>query len=61
MDINFNKFLTNIESIGNTSAASIPILIDDINSREIIKSGEYVILCGFGAGINYGAILLKWK
>jgi len=61
MNINFDKFLTNIENIGNTSAASIPILIDEINNKELIKSGDYVILCGFGAGINYGSILLKWN
>jgi len=61
LNVKFDKFLTNIENIGNTSAASIPILIDEINNNKIINFGDVVVLCGFGAGINYGAILLKWN
>ena len=61
LNVKFDKFLTNIENIGNTSDTSIPILIDEINNNKIINFDDVVVLCGFGAGINYGAILLKWN
>lgn len=54
------KFFLNLEEYGNTSSASIAIALDDAISRERIKRGDNVMLVGFGGGLTYGAILLKY-
>ena len=50
----------NIENQGNTSSASIPILLDEWKKKERLKAGDWIILSGFGGGLTYGASLLKW-
>ncbi|AIM24621.1 beta-ketoacyl-ACP synthase III [Melissococcus plutonius] len=54
------KFLTNVASYGNTSAASIPILLDEAIEEKKISLGtqQKVMLTGFGGGLTYGSILL---
>ena len=54
------KFPHNIERYGNTSAASIPILLDELSREGKIEKGDLLCLSGFGAGLAYGAILLKY-
>lgn len=54
------KFPVNMEEYGNTSSASIPILLDEMNRRGMLKSGDKIILSGFGGGLSYGASLLEW-
>lgn len=54
------KFPVNMEEYGNTSSASIPILLDELNRRGMLKRGEYLVLSGFGAGLSYGASLMEW-
>ncbi len=58
--VSFEKFPCNLEHVGNTSAASIPILLDEMNKKEMLKCGDYIVLCSFGAGMTWGAVLLKW-
>lgn len=53
------KMYTNIEKIGNTFCASIPIVIDEMLKKELLKQGEKVILLGYGGGLNTGSILLE--
>lgn len=55
-----SKFPLNIEEYGNTSSASIPLLLDELNRKGILKQGEWIILSGFGAGLSYGASLYEW-
>ncbi len=55
---NEEKFFMNIESYGNTSAASIPIALDEMNQRGLLKSGDKIICVGFGAGLTWGSILV---
>ncbi len=52
------KVLVNIEHYGNTSAASIPLCIDEFKSR--IKKGDKLILTAFGAGFTWGAMYVIW-
>jgi len=52
------KVLVNIEHTGNTSAASIPICIDEYRNK--IKKGDKLILTAFGAGFTWGAMYLVW-
>ncbi|MDR0690642.1 MAG: ketoacyl-ACP synthase III [Streptococcaceae bacterium] len=61
LDISRSKFLTNIEKYGNTSAASIPILLDEAVSEGtlVLGSGQKVVLTGFGGGLTWGSILLS--
>lgn len=52
------KVLVNIEHYGNTSAASIPLCLDEYKSR--IKKGDKLILTAFGAGFTWGALYVIW-
>ncbi|MDO4291726.1 MAG: beta-ketoacyl-ACP synthase III [Eubacteriales bacterium] len=54
------KFPHNLERFGNTSAASIPLLMDELNRSGSLKKGQLLCLAGFGAGLSYGAALLRW-
>ena len=54
------KFLTNMEQNGNTSAASIPLLLDESVEAGVLKigSGQKIVLTGYGGGLTWGSILL---
>lgn len=52
------KVLVNIEHYGNTSAASIPLCIDEYKSK--LKKGDKIILTAFGAGFTWGAMYIIW-
>ncbi|MDD3279288.1 MAG: ketoacyl-ACP synthase III [Lachnospiraceae bacterium] len=54
------KFPMNMEEYGNTSSASIPILLDEMNKKGMLKRGQKLVLSGFGGGLSYGASLLTW-
>jgi len=54
------KFPSNVAHCGNTSAASIPILLDEVHRAGILSEGDTLLLSGFGAGLTWGAALLKW-
>ena len=60
LDTEIEKFPMNLEEYGNTSSASIPILLDEMNRDGRLKSGQTIVLAGFGAGLSWGAALLKW-
>lgn len=54
------KFPVNLQNYGNTSAASIPILLDELNRNHQLNEGDMLMLSGFGAGLSWGSTLLKW-
>ena len=56
-----DKVYVNLDRYGNTSAASIPIALDEAVKEVRIKKGDIVVLAGFGAGLTYGANVLKWS
>lgn len=56
--IDRSKVLVNIEKRGNTSAASIPICLDELKDR--LKPGDKIVLTAFGAGYTWGAMYLIW-
>jgi 3-oxoacyl-[acyl-carrier-protein] synthase-3 len=53
------RVLTNIERVGNTSSASIPILLDESIRAGKVKEGETVLMCALGAGISWGSALVR--
>lgn len=54
------KIPMNIQKYGNTSAASIPILLDEMNREGKLEKGDILVLAGFGAGLTWGSTLLQW-
>jgi 3-oxoacyl-[acyl-carrier-protein] synthase-3 len=54
------KVYKNIERYGNTSAASIPIALDECVREDRVKQGDLVLLTAFGSGLVWGAALLRW-
>lgn len=54
------KFPMNIHEYGNTSSASIPILLDEMKRQGQLKKGQKIVLAGFGAGLSWGASILEW-
>lgn len=54
------KFPSNVGHCGNTSAASIPILLDEVHKEGKLSKGDVLVLSGFGAGLTWGAALLTW-
>lgn len=54
------KVFSNIEHTGNTSAASIPICLDELAEAGRLKPGMIVIMASFGAGVTWGAVLMRW-
>lgn len=55
------RFALNIDRLGNTSAASIPIVLDEARRNGRIQSGDHVVMVAFGAGLTWGATLLRWQ
>ncbi|GFI49314.1 3-oxoacyl-[acyl-carrier-protein] synthase 3 [Lachnospiraceae bacterium] len=55
------KFPMNLQEYGNTSSASIPILLDEMNRDGRLKPGQKLVMAGFGAGLTWGATLVEWQ
>ena len=54
------KFPMNLQEYGNTSSASIPILLDEMRRDGRLKAGQKIVIAGFGAGLSWGAAILDW-
>lgn len=61
LNIPGERFLSNIEDFGNTSAASIPMLLDKLNRSGKLKNGQTLAMTAFGGGLTTGACILKWE
>lgn len=55
-----DKFPTNVESHGNSSSASCPILIDECNRKGMFRRGDKIAVSAFGAGFVSGAVVFEW-
>ena len=60
MKLPLEKFYLNLETTGNTSAASIPIALDEAVRKGELKDGMNIVLCGFGAGLTYAGTYMNW-
>lgn len=59
LKVNNSKFYTNLERYGNTSSASIPLALNEMYEKNLLKKGHKIILVGFGGGLTYGAVLIE--
>ncbi len=54
------RVYSNVENTGNTSAASIPLALDDLYTSGRLQPGDLIALVGFGAGLTWGAVTIRW-
>lgn len=55
-----DKFPITLDRCGNISAASVPILLDEVNKKGMLKRGDKIVLAGFGAGLTWSAAVMEW-
>lgn len=60
LDVPMEKFCLNIDKYGNTSSASIPLALTEAIEEGKIKRGDRIVMVGFGAGLTYGAVCIKY-
>ena len=60
LNLPVEKVFVNIDKYGNTSAASIPIALDEAVRQGRVRDGDYVLLEAFGGGLTWASVLIKW-
>jgi 3-oxoacyl-[acyl-carrier-protein] synthase-3 len=60
LGIAHDRVFSNLETTGNTSAASIPLALDALYTSGRLAPGDLVGLVGFGAGLTWGAAIIRW-
>ena len=60
LGITSDRFYINLERYGNTSSASIPIALDEMVKKELIKKGDKIILAAFGGGLTWAGTLIEF-
>jgi len=60
LGIDIDRFPMNVEEYGNTSSASVPLLLDEMNRKGMLAAGQKIMLAGFGAGLSWAAVVLEW-
>jgi 3-oxoacyl-[acyl-carrier-protein] synthase-3 len=60
LQIPVEKVIRNIDRLGNTTAASIPIALDEAVKQGRIKKGDLIVLTAFGSGFTWGAAVIRW-
>jgi 3-oxoacyl-[acyl-carrier-protein] synthase-3 len=60
LGVSMEKVVTTVERHANTSAASIPLALDEAVREEKIRAGQHVLLEGVGGGFTWGSVLLRW-
>ena len=59
--LQFEKVMTNMDKYANTSGGTIPILLDEINKKKMLKKGMNILFAAVGSGWTYGASIIKWE
>lgn len=60
LNLPMEKVIMNLDRYGNTSAASIPIALDEAVTSGKVKEGDIILLEAFGGGLTWGSALIKW-
>jgi len=54
------KFYMNIAEYANTSSASIPVALAEMEEKGLLKTNDLIMLLGFGSGLTYGSAVIRW-
>lgn len=60
IEVPMEKFFLNLSKLGNTSAASIGLALNGALEKDLIKKGDIIAITGFGGGLTFGSIIMKW-
>ena len=60
LHISIDRVPMNVDRCGNTSAASVPILLDEVNRKGMLKPGQKIVMAGFGSGLTWGVMTMTW-
>lgn len=60
LDIDISRFYINLERMGNTSSASVPLALNEMYEKGLIQRGDKIILVAFGGGLTYAATIIEW-
>lgn len=61
LNLPMEKVIVNVDKYGNTSAASIPLALDEAVKSGKIQNGDVLVMVGFGGGLTWGATVLRWN
>ncbi|HIS80853.1 MAG TPA: ketoacyl-ACP synthase III [Candidatus Scatomonas merdavium] len=61
MKQDISKFPMNVEEYGNSSSGTVPLVLDQLNRSGKLHKGQKLILCGYGAGLSWGAAYVEWQ
>ncbi|MEG1753297.1 MAG: 3-oxoacyl-[acyl-carrier-protein] synthase III C-terminal domain-containing protein, partial [Christensenella sp.] len=61
LNMPMDKFYVNIDDTSNTSAASIPIALDQMNKKGMLTRGDTLVIAGFGGGLSSGCAVYEWQ
>jgi 3-oxoacyl-[acyl-carrier-protein] synthase-3 len=60
LEIPLEKCHLNIEEVGNTSSASVPVTLDQANRKGALKDGDLILMMAIGGGMAWGSALVRW-
>ena len=60
LSVPLEKIYINVHKYGNTSAATVPIAMDEANREGRLQQGDLLLICTFGGGFTWGAALVRW-
>jgi 3-oxoacyl-[acyl-carrier-protein] synthase-3 len=60
LEIPLSKCHVNIDQVGNTSSASVPLTLDQANREGALRDGQIVLMMAIGGGISWGSALVRW-
>lgn len=60
LKVDLDKFPVSLDHCGNISAASVPILLDEMNQKGMLEKGDKIVMSGFGAGLTWASSVVEW-
>ena len=60
LKVPMESFPISLDHCGNVSAASVPILLDEVNKKGMLQKGDKIVMSGFGGGLTWGTCVLEW-
>ena len=60
LKVSEDKFPISLDHCGNISAASVPILLDEMNRKGMLKAGMKIAMSGFGGGLTWASAVVEW-